>query len=67
MRSDELVQVNNDNKVTDQSLKTINCAGKKIVSKKKAEYLEAQEHGMENKDLLTLLSKFVLLWSCREG
>ena len=41
-----------------QSLKIIARAGTNIVAQKKAEYLEAQEHGMENKDLLTLLSGF---------
>lgn len=39
--------------------KTISQAGKNIIRQKRAEYLEAQEHGMESKDLLTLLCMFV--------
>ena len=40
-------------------LKTINRAGTSIIRQKRTEYLEAQEHGMESKDLLTLLSVFL--------
>jgi hypothetical protein len=39
-------------------LRTIARAGTSIVRQKRTEYLEAQEHGMESKDLLTLLSMF---------
>lgn len=31
-----------------------------MVRQRRTEYLEAQEHGMESKDLLTLLSMFLM-------
>jgi len=42
-----------------ECFKTISQAGTNIIRQKRTEYLEAQEHGMESKDLLTLLSMFV--------
>jgi cytochrome P450 len=53
------MQVDDDIKVMNECLKTIAQAGTNIVRQKRTEYLESQEHGMESKDLLTLLSMFV--------
>jgi len=48
-------------------LKTIARVGKTIVERKKAEYIEAQEHGMESKDILTLLSESLIAFPVVSG
>ena len=53
-----MFQVTDDIRTVNESLKVIARRGKEIVEQRKAEYLQAQEHGMESNDVLTLLSKF---------
>ncbi|KAF8973810.1 cytochrome P450 [Flammula alnicola] len=51
------IWVNDDIKVTNESLRVIARSGKAIVAEKKVAFREAQINGNENKDLLTLLIK----------